>query len=359
MTMGRVGATWLIALAALASATAAGAQPLAARIAAVRDGTVRLTYAARSGVCGDGRDVVRDGANTYTLESMSTFRNAELSRCEFGPVRAEIERVDGGTRRIRLHVGGRWDAASGVTDLGVVAAPDAARWFIAEARRQSGRNAARALYAAVFADSAAIAPELDALARDETAERSVRGGAVFALAALDDADAHRRLRALVTDDRLDTDRRGEAIIALAHGGIERDDARFLREIYPKLDPRLRDKVFLAVSHSDDRETLGWLVGRVTDRSEPMEIRRQALFWSGQGNVSTAELDALYPELDARELREHYTFVLSQRRDSAAVAQLIAIADHDSDRGVRRQAMFWLGQSHDPRAAAWLREVLTR
>lgn len=349
----------LITLAALASATAAGAQPLAARIAAVRDGTVRLTYAARSGVCGDGRDVVRDGDNTYTLESLSTFRNAELSHCEFGPVRAEIVRADGGTDRIRLHVGGRWDAASGVTDLGVVSAPEAARWFIAEARRKSGRDAERALYAAVFADSAAVAPELDGLARDESAPRSVRGGAIFALAALDDADARRRLRALVTDDHLDMDRRGEAIIALSHDGIESNDARFLRDVYPKLDSKLRDKVFLAVSHAEDRETQDWLVGRVTDRAEPMEVRRQALFWAGQGNISTAELDALYPKLDARELREHYTFVLSQRRDSAAVAQLIAIADHDSDRGIRRQAMFWLGQSHDPRAVAWLREVLTR
>lgn len=351
---------WMIAAGALAAVQAAGAQPLAGRIAAVRDGAVRMTYAARSGVCGDGQDVVRDGDVYYDLGSISsTYRNAALAHCEFGPVRVELQREGGATTRIRLHVGGRWEPASGVVDLGVVPAAEAAHWFVTAARTFSGRDASRALSAAVFADSARIAPELEALARADDSPRSVRGAAIFALARLDDPEARRQLRGLVTDERLDQDRRGEAIIALSQGGIERDDARFLRDVYPNLDPKLRDKVFLAVSRSDDPETQRWLLSRVTDASEPMEVRRQALFWAGQGDVSTAQLEALYARLDTPELRERYAFVLSQRRDPAAVDALIAMAEHDTDRAVRRRAVFWLGQSHDPRAVAWLKEVLTR
>lgn len=353
--MKRLTSIGMLALAA----QAAGAQQLATRIAATRDGTVRFTYAARSGVCGDGRDVVRIGNTTYVSDGDQTYRGASVERCDFGPVRAEVQRSGGETERVRLHVGGRWDAATDATDLGTVSAAEAARWFLAEARRSDRREAAMALEGAIVADSVVIAPELDTIARATELPRGVRGAAIFALATVDEPDSRRLLHALITDDKLDVDRRGEAIIALGGRDMERDDARFLRTVYASLDPRLHDKVFLAVSHSDDPDTQRWLVDRVLDTSAPLEERRQALFWAGQGSVPTSTLAALYPKLDDRALREHYTFVLSQRRDSAAVEQLIALAEHDDDRAVRKQAMFWLGQSHDPRARSFLQEVLSR
>jgi hypothetical protein len=39
--------------------------------------------------------------------------------------------------------------------------------------------------------------------------------------------------------------------------------------------------------------------------------------------------------------------------------LIDIARHDSDFGVRKQAMFWLGQSHEPRALQFFKDILRR
>lgn len=353
--MKRLTSIGMLALAA----QAAGAQQLATRIAATRDGTVRFTYAARSGVCGDGRDVLRIGDVTYVGSDNTTFRGSSFDRCDFGPIRAEIVRSGGETDRIRLHVGGRWDSATDATDIGTVSAPEAARWFLAEARRSDRREARMALEGAVAADSVVIAPDLDAIARAKELSSGVRGAAIFAMASIDEPDAHRRVRALVTDQSLDIDRRGEAIIALGGRDMDRDDERFLRTNFASLDQRLHDKVFLALSHSDDPDTQRWLLDRVVDTSAPTEERRQALFWAGQGSVPTATLASLYPKLGDRALREHYTFVLSQRRDSAAVEQLISVAEHDDDRSVRRQAMFWLGQSHNPRARAYLQEVLSK
>ncbi len=86
--MKRLTSIGMLALAA----HAAGAQQLAARIAATRDGTVRFTYAARSGVCGDGRDVVRIGDVTYVSDGEQTYRGSSMERCDFGAVRAEIVR---------------------------------------------------------------------------------------------------------------------------------------------------------------------------------------------------------------------------------------------------------------------------
>ena len=58
------------------------------------------------------------------------------------------------------------------------------------------------------------------------------------------------------------------------------------------------------------------------------------------------------------LREHFTFVVSQRRDDESLTKLIDIAQHDRDVQIRKQAMFWLGQSKDPRATKFFRDVLT-
>jgi hypothetical protein len=96
-----------------------------------------------------------------------------------------------------------------------------------------------------------------------------------------------------------------------------------------------------------------------DVRENLEIRKQALFWLAHGNLSTRELVSLYERLPERGLHEHFTFVLSQRGDREATEKLIDIAQHDDDRDVRRQAFFWLGQSKDPRARAFLREVVLR
>jgi antitoxin (DNA-binding transcriptional repressor) of toxin-antitoxin stability system len=46
-------------------------------------------------------------------------------------------------------------------------------------------------------------------------------------------------------------------------------------------------------------------------------------------------------------------------DPDAVADLIAIARNETNADLRKNAMFWLGQSSDPRAAEFLAEVIGR
>jgi hypothetical protein len=98
---------------------------------------------------------------------------------------------------------------------------------------------------------------------------------------------------------------------------------------------------------------------VLDADAPTQSREQALFWIGQSDTPTANLLAIYSDLTPLSLREHYTFVLSQRRDDdQAVDKLIDVARHDRDPGVRKQAMFWLGQSHSAKATKFFRDVLS-
>ena len=72
---------------------------------------------------------------------------------------------------------------------------------------------------------------------------------------------------------------------------------------------------------------------------------------------------LYDELvgrsDAeREIQEAAVFALSQRPADEGVPALIGVARDHRDPRIRRQAMFWLGQTQDPRALAFFEEILT-
>lgn len=92
-----------------------------------------------------------------------------------------------------------------------------------------------------------------------------------------------------------------------------------------------------------------------------KVRGQALFWIAQkaGKHATAALtDAIQndPETD---VKKKAVFALSQLPKEESVPQLIRVADTNSNMTVRKEAFFWLGQSQDPRALAYLEQVLKK
>ena len=235
----------------LVTARASTAQSIAARVNGVRDGTVRMSFPSRPGVCGDGTGSVWTRDTRYDVNG----RRA----CIAGPIRVAVGRDNGVTVSVRTRVGGEWSASQSETDLGTVPPAEAARYFLSLSRELSGHNSSEAMSAAVFADAGDLSPELARL--------------------------------------------------------------------------------------------------VGDKDVSAETRKQALFWFGQGDAPTKDLVRLFDSLDARSLREHFTFVVSQRRDNEAIDKLIDIARGDRDSEVRKQAMFWLGQTKDPRAIKFFHDVL--
>ena len=93
---------------------------------------------------------------------------------------------------------------------------------------------------------------------------------------------------------------------------------------------------------------------------PMQSRRSAVFWLSQaaGAAAGRALDSIAtaPEGE-REIRKEAVFALSQRSSEEAVPALIRIAKKNPDPEIRRTALFWLGQSEDPRALALFEEIL--
>jgi hypothetical protein len=91
-----------------------------------------------------------------------------------------------------------------------------------------------------------------------------------------------------------------------------------------------------------------------------ETRRSAVFWLAQaaGAAVAPLLDSIAedPRGD-REVRKQAVFALSQRSANDGVPALIRIARANPDPELRKTALFWLGQSEDPRALALFEEIL--
>jgi hypothetical protein len=91
-------------------------------------------------------------------------------------------------------------------------------------------------------------------------------------------------------------------------------------------------------------------------------RKNAVFWLGQaaGEKAVAGLEALAEDADGnRDVQESAVFALAQLRDGAGVPSLLEVARTHPDRKIRKSAMFWLGQSNDPRAIALFEDILKR
>ena len=91
-----------------------------------------------------------------------------------------------------------------------------------------------------------------------------------------------------------------------------------------------------------------------------DIRRQAVFWLGQaaGAEATRGLDSIVrDDRGELEVRKQAVFALSQRPSDEAVPALIRIARSSREPEILKTALFWLGQSDDPRALGLFEEIL--
>jgi len=105
-----------------------------------------------------------------------------------------------------------------------------------------------------------------------------------------------------------------------------------------------------------------LIKLARDDTRPRETRKNAVFWLGQAaeEPATRGLDDLVGEaaLD-KEVRESAIFALSQRPKEEGVPALIRVVKTNKDPDMRKKALFWLGQSGDPRALDLIEELLAK
>jgi hypothetical protein len=226
----------------------AEAQSIASRVASVRDGKVRMTYASRPEICGYGNSISRGGNNRMSWTSSESSDVVYDEECSHSPVRLVLSVERGRVTRIRTYVGGRWrPATSETTDLGAVSTRAATDYLISLASTDQGHVAREAIMPATLADSVTIWPQLFRVARDSDIPAETRKQAVFWLgqAASDK----------VSPDRYDRDRGSD-------------------------DQEVKKQAVFAISQRRNGEAVPALI-EVARKNRDPEVRRSALFWLGQ------------------------------------------------------------------------------
>ena len=191
-------------------------------------------------------------------------------------------------------------------------------------------------------------------------DEELQNKALFALSQHRSGRGSAILREFATREGTSRELRGQAIFWLGQRpSTENND--FLRSLYGRLnDEELKDKVLFSLSQRRNMGNEKWLMDIVMNPRETTELRKKALFWAGQSGVGIPEIIPLYARLSDREMKEQVIFVLSQRgNNSAAVDKLMDIARNERDSELRKKAIFWLGQSRDPRLQQLLLDMINR
>ncbi len=137
-------------------------------------------------------------------------------------------------------------------------------------------------------------------------------------------------------------------------------AAFFLELSRTAGERAGAAAVAAATMADGVETWPELLDMARDESLPSGIRRAAVFWVGQAAAdrATEGLVGLLEDEVELELREHAVFALSQRKDAASLDALLRIARESPEPRLRKRALFWLSQRPEPRVMALFEEILT-
>jgi HEAT repeat protein len=188
--------------------------------------------------------------------------------------------------------------------------------------------------------------------------RELQKNAVFSLSQLGGGQGDAALRDLAASDNTAEEIRSEAIFWLGQKHSS-ENGQFLRDLFKRVrSGELKDKIIFSLSQQRGTGSEQWLLDIAMDANESTEVRKQALFWAAQNkSIGFDRLSALYDRTNDTEIKEQLIFGFSQRNSREAVDKLMSIARSDRDKEMRKKAIFWLGQSRDPRVLDFLAEMI--
>jgi len=183
-------------------------------------------------------------------------------------------------------------------------------------------------------------------------------GAIFAIAQHDDPQADTILERYTRPDQPERVRekttfwlgasRGARGVEILHSLLDHDSSE-----------QVRDKAIFGLSISRQPEALEIMIRAARDDASA-HVRGQAIFWLGQkaGKRAAATITNAIENDPDTDVKKRAVFALSQLPKDEGIPKLIEVARNQRNPEVRKQAFFWLGQSGDPRALAFIEQVLT-
>jgi HEAT repeat protein len=191
-------------------------------------------------------------------------------------------------------------------------------------------------------------------------DENIKEKALFSLSQQNEPRAQQILRDFAVRESENSDLREKAIFWLGQRRSA-ENTEFLRSLYSRLtNEDLKEKILFSLSQQRGVGNEQWLMNIALNSKEDIELRKKAVFWAGQSGVAIPELSKLYDRMGDTEMKEQIIFVLSQRQsDRTAMDKLFEIAKNEKDADLRKKAIFWLGQSRDPRVQQFLMDLINR
>ncbi len=136
-----------------------------------------------------------------------------------------------------------------------------------------------------------------------------------------------------------------------------DAAAWLTSLITHDDSRVASSAVLPLVLADAPDPWPVLLRVARDGDRSQNVRRESLFWLGNGAAAHLGIGETRDESPDDELRSQAVFVLSQRPRAESVPALIDVVKTTSHASAKRSAIFWLGQTGDPRAADIFAQLL--
>ena len=210
------------------------------------------------------------------------------------------------------------------------------------------------------AESIAMLSSLAKEGSDEAAIRHRSSSAIAALALHADPSADAALEQIASASNPESVRK-HAIFWLGEARGRRGYETLARIVRDDPSDRIREHAVFALTQSKETAAINDVV-RVAHDDRSARVRGQALFWLAERAAAKTAASAIQDAIandPETEVKKKAVFALAQMHDGEGVPALIRVARENSNPAVRKQAMFWLGQSKDPRALAFIEDVLKR
>jgi hypothetical protein len=236
---------------------------------------------------------------------------------------------------------------------------DRVRMFSSDCRVDAGGLPLTRLAAVRGEESVAfLASLIDTLGSGGSKKKDERNHVIAAIAMHRATNSISTLSAIAKSQR-DDELRGHAAFWLGMKGGDAGRTVLRQLIDTDQDDHVREQAIAGIAQDDARAATDLLLTLAKNHRDAA-IRKRAIFWLGQraGERATADLKEATDDPDD-EVREAAVFAISQLPRDRAIPELIELAKTHKSKVVREQAMFWLGESGDPRALDFIEEVLTR
>jgi len=225
---------------------------------------------------------------------------------------------------------------------------------------QRNKIVEHAVTAIALHDDPRVAAILKEFVRNTSSSEKVRTTAVFWLGQTGGESTF--LADLVRREDESIEVRKQAAFSI---GVSKDKEALatLQNLYGAVGNReVKKQIIFAASINESKDDAVSFLIKVAQTDNDREARKQALFWLGQ-KAGQRSLEALKDTVTSSsadtEVQKQAVFAISQRSKDEAVPLLINIARTHQNPAVRKQAIFWLGQTGDERALDFFKEILSK